>query len=331
MKRLVLVPVIATLCGTAVLAAEVPKVAPEGAPKVEVAFVLDTTGSMSGLIAGAKAKIWYIANQIVLGDPKPTVRIALVPFRDKGDKYVTQVFDLTDNIDEVYTNLMKFKADGGGDTPENVNQALHDAVHKLSWSPAEKTLRIIYLVGDSPPHNEYKDVPAYDKIAQDGGVREIPTPYDDELARLNRELLATALVYGSKVVRTRQAKLNQVAMGYSAPAAAERASFSVSAGKVASNDLVDDLRKNRVKLGDLDKDMLPEAMQKMSPEGQRKLIAENQAKRDGINEKIRTVSAQRNDYLKKELSKAKGGKKGFDLKVLDALKVQAARKDISYK
>ena len=68
-------------------------------PTVEIAFVLDTTGSMSGLIAGAKAKIWAIANQIVLGEPKPIVRIALVPFRDKGDKYVTKVFNLTDNID----------------------------------------------------------------------------------------------------------------------------------------------------------------------------------------------------------------------------------------
>jgi hypothetical protein len=35
-------------------------------PQVEVVFCLDTTGSMGGLIDGAKAKIWAIANQIVV-------------------------------------------------------------------------------------------------------------------------------------------------------------------------------------------------------------------------------------------------------------------------
>ena len=52
-----------------------------GQAMVEVAFVLDTTGSMGGLIAGAKAKIWAIANQIVLGQPKPIVRMALVAYQ----------------------------------------------------------------------------------------------------------------------------------------------------------------------------------------------------------------------------------------------------------
>ena len=93
MKRLVLLPMVIALCGTPLLGAESPKTPLEGTPKVEVAFVLDTTGSMSGLIAAAKAKIWYIANQIVLGKPKPIVRFALIPFRDKGDKYVSGISD----------------------------------------------------------------------------------------------------------------------------------------------------------------------------------------------------------------------------------------------
>lgn len=159
---------VALLAAPAAASEAVPEPEPPTEPEqpmVEVAFVLDTTGSMSGLIAGAKAKIWFIANQIVTAEPKPHVRIALVPYRDKGDEYVTKVFDLTDNIDQVYKDLMGFSAAGGGDTPENVNQALHDAVNKLSWSEDESTLRIIYLVGDCPPHNEYEDVPTYEKIA----------------------------------------------------------------------------------------------------------------------------------------------------------------------
>ena len=41
--------------------------------------MLDTTGSMAGLIDGAKRKIWSIANQLASGQPRPKVRIALSP------------------------------------------------------------------------------------------------------------------------------------------------------------------------------------------------------------------------------------------------------------
>lgn len=142
------------------------KLKPAEKPRVEVCFVLDTTGSMGWAIDAAKQKIWFIANQIVTGEPRPHVRIALVPYRDKGDTYVTQVHELTDNIDKAYETLMTFSAGGGGDGPENVNQGLHDAINKLQWSDDRKTLRMIYLVGDYPPHNEYKDVPTYQELAK---------------------------------------------------------------------------------------------------------------------------------------------------------------------
>src|SRR3989442_11111831 len=106
-------------------------VQPKAAPRVEVAFVLDTTGSMARLIDGAKRKIWSIANQLASGQPTPKVRIALVAYRDRGDTYVTQVRDLTDDIDAVYADLQRLTADGGGDTPESVDQALDEAVRRL--------------------------------------------------------------------------------------------------------------------------------------------------------------------------------------------------------
>jgi hypothetical protein len=88
-------------------------------PRVEVAFVLDTTGSMGGLIEGAKRRIWSVARRIGEGQPRPDLRIALVAYRDKGDLYVTQVHDFTSDMDAVYARLMSFQADGGGDTPEH--------------------------------------------------------------------------------------------------------------------------------------------------------------------------------------------------------------------
>ena len=124
-------------------------------PTVEVAFVLDTTGSMGGLIEGAKRKIWSIATAIVDSNPDADVRMGLVAYRDLGDDYVTKTFDLTTDIQDLYANLLELKARGGGDWPESVNEALDVAVNRLHWTPTGDTRRIVFLVGDAPPHMDY--------------------------------------------------------------------------------------------------------------------------------------------------------------------------------
>src|SRR5687768_11903365 len=77
-------------------------------PRVEVAFVLDTTGSMGGLIDGAKRRIWTIARRIGEGRPRPDLRIALIGYRDQNDAYVTRIHDFSGDMDEVYERLMSF-------------------------------------------------------------------------------------------------------------------------------------------------------------------------------------------------------------------------------
>jgi Mg-chelatase subunit ChlD len=205
-------------------------------PHVEVTFVLDTTGSMGGLIEGAKQKIWSICNQIATGKPTPDLKVGLVAYRDRGDDYITKVFDLTDDLDAVHEHLMAFQANGGGDEPESVNEALQVAVHKVSWSKEDTTLRIIFLVGDAPPHMDYANDIQYPvsceqacrkgiivntiqcgsaaeatrywkeictkaegkfvQIAQDGGMAAISTPYDGRLAEINAAMASSTVVWG---------------------------------------------------------------------------------------------------------------------------------------
>ncbi len=129
-------------------------------PTLEMVFVLDTTGSMGGLLEGAKQRIWGIVNEVMQNSSRPSVRIGLVAYRDRGDAYVTQVLPLTDDLDQVYTTLMDYRADGGGDTPENVRRALDDGVNRAGWSkPSSQLAQILFLVGDAPPHNDYQDEP----------------------------------------------------------------------------------------------------------------------------------------------------------------------------
>src|SRR5712672_1408988 len=124
-------------------------------PTVEVAFVLDTTGSMGGLIEGAKRKIWSIATAIVDSNPDADIRMGLVAYRDIGDDYVTKKFDLTTDIQDLYASLLELKARGGGDWPESVNEALDVAVNRLQWTQSGDVRRIVFLVGDAPPHMDY--------------------------------------------------------------------------------------------------------------------------------------------------------------------------------
>jgi Mg-chelatase subunit ChlD len=220
-------------------------VTPTATKRVEVVFVLDTTGSMGGLIAAAKEKIWSIASTLAQARQAPEISMGLVAYRDRGDAYVTQVIDLNKDLDSMYAKLMEFRADGGGDTPESVNQALDDATTKISWSQDANTYRVVFLVGDAPPHMDYQDDVKYPAIVaaaaakgivvntiQCGGMREtvkpwqeiaalghgryftvdqagsavaIDTPFDAKIATLSAELDSTRLYYGSDEEKARMA------------------------------------------------------------------------------------------------------------------------------
>jgi Mg-chelatase subunit ChlD len=240
-------------------------------PRIEVCFVLDTTGSMGGLIEGAKQKIWSIANEMISAQPTPELKLGLIGYRDRGDEYVVKSFSLTDDIDAIYGHLREFQAGGGGDAPESVNEALAEAIHKMPWSGDSKVLKIIFLVGDAPPHMDYPNGPKYPDlcreaakkdliintiqcgemaetkpiwqeiaklsegsyvgISQSGNVAVISTPMDKELSRLNERIGTTLIPYGDSKL---QAEVHaKYAMAASAPvsAMADRLSYNSKTGK----------------------------------------------------------------------------------------------------
>lgn len=259
---------VSTIQGVAfVSAAESDKTAEpaKAAPQVEVCFVLDTTGSMKNLIQGAKDKIWSIANELVTAKPTPNIKFGLVAYRDRGDAYVTKVTDLSDDIDAIYEHLMAFQANGGGDAPESVNQALHDAVTKMSWSKGRRVLKLVFLVGDAPPHMDFADDIKYPKVCelameqsliintiqcgnmaattkiwmdiarksegqytailQSGGTVAIKTPFDKEIAEVNLKLNTTIVGYGDKAVQQSVRAKLATNAASKAEAVADRADF----------------------------------------------------------------------------------------------------------
>jgi Mg-chelatase subunit ChlD len=140
---------------------------------VEIVFVLDTTGSMGGLLEGAKKKIWYIARQVLQTAPQARVKMGLVAYRDKGDAYVTWSHPLTTDLDAIYRNLVALRADGGGDTPEHVNEGLRVAIEEIQWTGGNDVLKMIFLVGDAPAQMGYPDDKKHPALSQDAVRRYI--------------------------------------------------------------------------------------------------------------------------------------------------------------
>jgi Mg-chelatase subunit ChlD len=168
-----IINLLAGISFAALLIAPVHAATQELQERVEVAFVLDTTGSMGDLIDGAKRKIWSIASTIVDSNPDADVAMALVAYRDRGDEYVVKTFDLSEDIQGIYGKLTRLEADGGDDTPESVNEALDVAVRKLQWSQGDHVKRIVFLVGDAPPHMDYAQERQYPEIVKAAVKRDI--------------------------------------------------------------------------------------------------------------------------------------------------------------
>jgi hypothetical protein len=238
-----------------------------GAHAVDVVFAVDTTGSMGGLIEGAKRTVWSIATHIRKTDPNAELRVGLVAYRDLGDDYVTRDFALTSDLDAVFTELSSYRAAGGGDTPEDVDAALDDTLHKMRWRDDAK--KLVFLVGDAPPASR-GDVPKFDVLAreagdrqiilntircgwdrdteaawtqiaalghgqfstiqQDGGVQQIATPYDDKLAEVSARIDSTTVIVGDDAERAAYGRQMATAQAAPAPAQADRAAYYATKG-----------------------------------------------------------------------------------------------------
>lgn len=118
---------------------------------VDIALVIDATGSMGDEIDYLKVELRNIARTIERSFPRVDQRFALVVYRDDGDDFVSRSFDFTENLSRFENHLARQSANGGGDYPEAMDAGLDDAT-KLSWS--QDSAKIVFLVADAPPHAE---------------------------------------------------------------------------------------------------------------------------------------------------------------------------------
>ena len=117
---------------------------------LDLAFVIDSTGSMGDELSYVQSELDAIVGGIAAQFPGIAQRWALVVYRDEGDVYVVRSFDFTTDLASFRKNLAAQAADNGGDMPEAVDQALAAAT-KLGWNGGS-TARVAFWIADAPHH-----------------------------------------------------------------------------------------------------------------------------------------------------------------------------------
>jgi hypothetical protein len=128
--------------------------APGSKALLDVALVIDTTGSMGDEIVYLQAEFDAMAASIREKFPTSEQRWSLVAYRDVDDEYVTRSFDFVDQseLSAFRQQLGEQSADGGGDFPEAPEQGLAQAA-RFAWR-GDDAAKLLFWVADAPPHPE---------------------------------------------------------------------------------------------------------------------------------------------------------------------------------
>jgi hypothetical protein len=146
------------------------------APTIDIAFVVDATGSMGDEIAYLKAEVADVIRQVKRDNQQINVRLGSVFYRDFNDAYLTRTFDFDKSLKKNVEFIREQSADGGGDTPEAVPEGLEAAIDSMAWSD-NAVARLLFLVLDAPPHLNDKNIEKLQRLmakAAEKGIRIIP-------------------------------------------------------------------------------------------------------------------------------------------------------------
>ena len=285
--------------------------------------------------------------------------------------WVQRVCDLTDDLDTVYGKLFKLTTNGGREYVARVVRAATEelkwsrrkdalriifvagnepatqdnkyGLEKTCTAAASKGIIINTIFCGSEATGKstgWADAARwadgrYAAIDQDSGTIVVNTPYDKKLAELGAKLNKTYVAYGrgGGAGRANQTLQDSNAAKLGAPAAAQRAAAKSSGlYRNAGWDLVDAEKEKKVDVAKLKKEELPEEMRKMTPAERTKYIAAKAADRARLQQEIRTLSAKRDAFVRKEMAnKGLSEKRSFDAALRSAVREQAEAKNFKFK
>ena len=165
----------ATISETQVNRIALDEALPSPTNLVQIAFMVDATGSMGDELEFLKMDLKKVITEVQKTNNQLKISTATVFYRDEGDEYVVKHSPFTEDINQTTEFISQQRADGGGDFPEAVDKALVQ-LNQLQWQPEART-RIAFLVLDAPPHNKPAVINSIQysvKTAAASGIKLIP-------------------------------------------------------------------------------------------------------------------------------------------------------------
>lgn len=133
-------------------AKEKPQPAESKQPSIELAILLDTSGSMQGLINQARSQLWKIVNELATAKQHgkvPVMKVALYEYGKSSlpasEGFLRQIMPLTENLDQLSEELFGLKTNGG---EEYCGQVIQAATNGLKWSDSNESLKLIFIAGN---------------------------------------------------------------------------------------------------------------------------------------------------------------------------------------
>lgn len=143
---------------------------------LDIAFVVDATGSMGDEINFIKNDLDTFIKQVANENKDINIRLGSVFYRDAGDDYVAKYSPFSSNSHITDNFILDQGANGGGDYPEAVTDALAYACDSLEWSESARA-RLMFLILDAGAHQDEASKNAlvkYTTLAAQKGIRIIP-------------------------------------------------------------------------------------------------------------------------------------------------------------
>ena len=301
----------------------------------------------------------------------PSLEVALYEYGNDGlsarTGHIRQVVELTTDLDRISEQLFALSTNGGH---EYCGQVIHTAINKLDWSVENDHLKIIYIAGNEPFTQGTIDFQkacrysirngiivntifcgdyqegirtfwkkgadladgTYININQNQIVREIPTPYDDEILQLNDELNTTYVAYG---VGGAEKKQRQIKQDKNAKKMSKSVMVQRSAAKASSHyaneswDLADAYERDEEALERVPPNQLPEEMQNMNSKEKEKYVKNLITKRETLQKKIKELNTKRNNFIQKQMKK-QNSENTLDSAIISTLHQQAKNRNFTF-
>ncbi len=123
-------------------------------PRIQLAILLDTSGSMDGLIDQARSRLWKIVNELATAKQNgqaPRLQVALYEYGQStipaASGYLRRIVPLSMDLDRISEELFRLKTNGGD---EYCGQVIQAAVRELEWNHGNNDLKLIFIAGNEP-------------------------------------------------------------------------------------------------------------------------------------------------------------------------------------